>query len=127
VRVRRVAPLERFHVRVYGKLRRGEGRFSFRGKSRYYHCPVCGRKTLVRYRHVDAFNPVPSAFPEELQRQFGEVGTHDAVLDFHCRGCGRPVRLLYWTQERGMGGSWDAYVKCVLELEAWNEAERRRV
>ena len=121
-RIVRVGTRDRFHLRGAGRrLVRGAGAVFFRGRSRYYHCPVCARKTLVHHRDLDAFNPEPSIFSTELQTVFDQVQLthHDAVHDFFCRGCGHPVRLLYWTQERGMGGPWDSFVKAVLEIEGW--------
>ena len=114
----KVPPRERFVVRVNRRLYTGPGKVYFRDQDRYYRCPACGRRTLVRFRDLDAFNPRPSSFPEELQRVFDrvETGSHEATFDLRCGGCGRPVRLVYWMQERGMGGPWDAYVMWVLEL-----------
>ena len=114
----RVPPRERFVVRVNRRLYTGPGRVYFRHQDRYYQCPACGRRTLVRFRDLDAFKPAPSSFPEELQHVFDRIktGSHEATFDFWCGGCGRPVRLVYWMQERGMGGPWDAYVTRVLEL-----------
>ena len=86
------------------------------GRSRYYHCPHCTARTLVKARGLDIFNPPRSPFPDDLQATFGAVPESRAALDFYCRGCSRPVRLLFWGQERGMGGWWYGYVTTVLEL-----------
>ena len=118
--VRRIGTLDRFHLRgAARRLLQGSGSLFFKGTSHFYHCPVCAKKTLVDHCQLDAFNPAPSIFPPQLQSVFDQVelSHHDAAHDFYCGGCGRPVRLLYWTQERGMGGPWDSFVKVVLELD----------
>lgn len=109
--------MQRFNVRVSGRLSRGPGNVAFRGRSRYYRCPRCGARTFVNRRHLDIFRPRDSPFPPELQSAFGEVPDFRAVHDFYCRGCAEPVRLVYWSQERGMGGPWDPFVIAVWELE----------
>jgi hypothetical protein len=109
--------MERFHIRVSGKLRVGPSDVRFPGRSRYYHCPHCGARTLVRWQKLDVFNPPESPFPPELEAAFGEVPDNRASFDFFCRGCGRPVRLLFWSQERGMGGPWYPFVTAVLEVD----------
>ncbi|MBL6960791.1 MAG: hypothetical protein ISR59_06750 [Anaerolineales bacterium] len=116
--IARVHPLERFNVRFNRKIRRGPGDVPFQKQARYYHCPVCSRKTKVKPGQLDAFNPIPSKFPEELQRLFDQVETsdHEKSFDFYCQSCKEPVRLLFWTQERGMGGWWYPYVISILEL-----------
>jgi len=116
-RVRKIEPMERFHVRACGKLRVGPWSVAFDHKSRYYHCPKCSARTLIRRRALDIFNPPASPFPLDLQARFGEVPDSTAVLDFYCSGCKNPVRLLFWGQERGMGGWWYGYVISILELE----------
>jgi len=62
---------------------------------------------------------MPSVFPDELKVLFDriKIGGHHASLDFYCRGCNRPVRLLFWETEQGMGGFWYSLVIAVLELE----------
>jgi hypothetical protein len=109
--------MQRFNVRVSGKISRGPWNVAFKGRSKYYHCARCAARTFINRRHLDIFNPRTSPFSPELQGAFGEVPAFRAGHDFYCRGCGQPVRLLYWSQERGMGGPWDPFVIVVLELE----------
>lgn len=115
-KVLKVKPMERFRIRVSGKLRVGPWDVKFARKSRYYQCPKCSARTLIHWRKLDIFNPLSSPFPEELQARFGAVPERSAALDFYCKGCTAPVRLLFWGQERGMGGWWYSYVTSVLEL-----------
>jgi DNA-directed RNA polymerase subunit RPC12/RpoP len=114
--MREVSPMERFHVRVSGKRRLGAGPVPFDGRSRYYYCPACGRRTLISRRSLDIFNPPPSPFPPEVKARFGGKPASTEALDFYCGGCRRPVRLLFWSQERGMGGWWYGVVNTILEL-----------
>lgn len=116
-KVETVEPMERFRIRVSGMLRVGPGDVKFAHKSRYYHCPKCSVRTLIHWRKLDIFNPPPSPFPLDLQAQFGVVAQSRAAFDFYCKGCSAPVRLLYWGQERGMGGWWYGYVTSILELD----------
>lgn len=97
----------------------------FEGRSHYYHCPTCGRRTLVRWRDLDvqpSSDPWPyrgpdSPFPDELAARFGPVDERSFAFDFYCGGCGGPVRLLFWIEERrGMGGPWYPEVLWVLDL-----------
>lgn len=97
----------------------------FEGRSHYYHCPTCGRRTLVRWRDLDvqpSSDPWPyrgpdSPFPDELAARFGPVDERSFAFDFYCGGCGAPVRLLFWIEERrGMGGPWYPEVLWVLDL-----------
>jgi hypothetical protein len=73
----------------------------------------------VNYRLLNVFAPLPSTLPSEIRAIFDriELGTHDAAYDFRCRGCERPVRLVFWSHERGMGGPMDPFVELVLELK----------
>lgn len=63
------------------------------------------------------FNPPRSWFPPRLQAAFGPVPGGLTPFDFTCAGCGSPYRLLFFQQERGMGGPWDTYASHVLGLE----------
>ncbi len=85
-------------------------------RDRFFVCPSCGRKRLIRRRDLDMFNPSPSSLSAELQRRFDVYQTSDARYDFSCRGCGEPYRVLFVEQERGMGGPWDVVVHAVLRL-----------
>ena len=109
--------MKRFHVRVSGKLTGGSWAVKLDRKSKYYHCPVCEARTLIGWQRLDIFNPEASPFPESLLKQFGETPEFKAAFDFYCRGCTRPVRLLFWAQERGMGGYWYPFITSVLELD----------
>jgi hypothetical protein len=110
--------MERFRVRSGGRLRSGPWAVPFARRSRHYCCPKCDARTLIRYGRLDIFNPPPSPFPPELLERFGRPPAAPmAALDFHCKGCGAPVRLLFGGQERGMGGWWYGFVTSVLELE----------
>ena len=105
--VEQIPPLERFKCE------------SFRGtRGRFYTCAACGGKTMVKSGSLNAFAPAPSIFPSELQDEFSAatVPGHHAAFDFHCKTCGRPVRLLFWERETGMGGYWYCYLIGVLEL-----------
>lgn len=125
--VRMVPPTERFSVRSGGRRRYHDGSIVLRGRSKYYLCPRCDRRTLVDWRDLDfvpskdpwPYGPPPSPFPEDLQERFGEpdLGHHASPFDFRCGGCGAPVRLLFWNGERYMGGPWHPEVFWVMELE----------
>ena len=108
--------MQRFRIRVSGKLREGPWNVAFDGKSRYYHCPACKARTFINRRRLDIFNPPESPFLPELRARFGEIPKGKAALDLYCKGCRAPVRLLFWGQERGMGGWWYGFVTEVLEL-----------
>ena len=114
-KLRRVYPLDRFHIRANRKLRTGTGWVAFKAKSRYYHCPQCGRKTLVRKSDLDVWHPRPSVFPRDLEAEFSNLKSHKKSFDFYCKGCSLPVRLIFWEQERGMGGWWYPYIEEVQE------------
>jgi len=86
------------------------------GISKYYHCPACRGKTLIRGSNLDIFNPQPSVFPEEILPRFPPLEEQQGSFDFHCRMCTRPVRLIFGMQERGMGGHWYPFVTEVQEL-----------
>jgi hypothetical protein len=119
--VHSVRPLERFRVRVSGRLRKGPWDVKFDRKSRYYCCPKCSARTFIRWQRLDIFNPPSSPFPPELRGRFDEEPESQAgstaALDFYCKGCREPVRLLFRGQERGMGGWWYGSVTSVLELD----------
>ena len=117
LKVLKVEPMERFRIRVSGKLRVGPLEVKFDHRSRYYHCPRCSARTFIYWRRLDIFNPPSSPFPLGLQALFGAVPESSAAFDFYCRSCGAPVRLLFWGQERGMGGWWSGYVTSILELD----------
>ena len=119
-RVTRAQPMARFRIRVSGKLQIGPWDVKFDKKSRYYNCPRCSTRTFINWRKLDIFNPPESPFPAKLQSEFGAVPESRAALDFYCKNCTAPVRLLFWGQERGMGGWWYGYVTSVLELEQFD-------
>ena len=52
-KILKVKPMERFRIRVSGKLRVGPWDVKFARKSRYYQCPKCAARTLIRWRKLD--------------------------------------------------------------------------
>lgn len=111
--------MERFHIRVSGKPYVQKWSVKFDRRSRYYHCPHCSARTFIRHQLLDIFKPPESPFPVDLQKVFGDIPEDSRALDFYCKGCQAPVRLLYWGQERGMGGWWYGYVTEILEACNW--------
>jgi DNA-directed RNA polymerase subunit RPC12/RpoP len=121
--LRKVYPLERFSVKNVG-VPTASIRLE---KSKYYKCPHCGRRTLVRHREVSPFanTKTPPDFDAKTLEVFDDMGTvmsfsvgSDRILDtydFFCKGCSRPVRLLYDEQERGMGGFWSTVIHQIVE------------
>lgn len=124
-RIRRVRPAHRFSVRDRGRRIVHERSIVFRGRSRFYECPLCEARTLVRWKEVDfvpsddpwPYGPPPSPFPEALKRRFDAVEVEERAypFDFYCQSCGAPVRLMFWNGERFMGGPWYPEVFWVLE------------
>lgn len=122
-----VPPTHRFSVRMGGRRRYRDGSILFRGHSKYYQCPRCDRRTRVDWRALDfvpsrdpePYGPPPSPFSEELRARFGQpdLGRHAFPFDFFCGACGAPVRLLFWNEERHMGGPWYPEVFWVMELD----------
>ena len=102
-----VAPGERF-----------KSRSGFKKGAQYYHCPNCGHKTRINCCDLNTWDPTPSPFHEDLQAFFGEKSSHTAYYDFSCKGCDLSVRLAYWEQETGMGGSWYPCLKSVFEVSS---------
>ena len=115
-RVTEVAPFERFSTGVRGGRRTGWWDVNFKEGSRYYLCPICGRKTLIKGKCLSTWNPVESPFPTQLRALFGERQEQTEHYDFYCKGCGLAVRLAYWEREVGMGGPWYSYLKSVFEV-----------
>jgi len=120
-RVIEVAPFERFSTGIKGGRRTGSWDVNFKKGSRYYLCPKCGRKTLIKSKNLSTWNPTESPFPAQLKALFGEKPEQTEYYDFYCKGCGLAVRLAYWEREVGMGGPWFSYLKCVFEVDL-NEA-----
>lgn len=125
--IRRIRPAHRFSVRDRGRRVVHELSILFRGRSRYYLCPRCDARTRVDWRALDfapsddpwPYGPPPSPFSPSLRRRFDAVGVMEErafPYDFRCRGCDAPVRLLFWNEERNMGGPWFPEVFWVLEL-----------
>jgi hypothetical protein len=95
--------------------------------SRYYKCPHCNKKRIVRHMEVSPFakKKTPLDFDPETLKVFDDMGTKISLpfeetkildkYDFYCKGCGRPVRLLYEELERGMGASLRAAVYRIIE------------
>ena len=121
--LRKVYPLERFSAKNVGILTA-----SMRlKKSKYYTCPHCASRTLVRHNEVSpvANRKTPPDFDAKTRKSFDAMGRvmsfsigSDRRLDtydFFCKGCDRPVRLLYDEQEPGMGGSWSAVIHRIVE------------
>ncbi len=115
-RTHHLPPAQRFRRRVNGRPGHGLQPLRLAGQGRYYRCPRCGARTLIRSARLDYFNPPTSPFADDLRRRFGPVPADRCAYDFRCRGCASPVRLLLWAQERGMGGPWDCLVGTVIEL-----------
>ena len=124
-RIRKVRPAHRFSVRDRGRRIVHERSIVLRGKSKYYVCPRCGGRTLVRWRELDFRNvdgewprPPESPFTEPLKRRFDAVEVDERAFpyDFSCQRCDAPVRLMFWNGERFMGGPWYPEVFWVLEL-----------
>lgn len=124
MKLRKVFPPERFSMD-----RRGHPAAAIRlERSKYYRCPHCAARTLVRHREVSPFarNKTPADFDQATQDCFDRAGTTSdfsiaperplECYDFFCSGCKRPVRLLYEEQERGMGGFWAAVVYRIVEV-----------
>jgi len=114
--IKKVPPLERFRVRTSGKLISGSWPVRLDRVSKFYYCPECGERTLIRWSNLDVFNPQQSVFPDEIQAKFSPVKGQRETYDFYCRGCSRPIRLIFWAQERGMGGYWYPFIIEVHEL-----------
>lgn len=125
MKLRKVYPLERFSVKNVGSPTA-----SIRlEKSKYYKCPHCGARTLVRPKEVSPFakKKTPPDFDTRTLRLFDDMGMvfslstgSDRIMDtydFFCNGCTRPIRLLYDYQERGMGGFWSAVVYQIIEVK----------
>lgn len=123
MRLHKVYPLERI-----SKKNTGVATASIRlDKSKYYVCPHCHSRTLIRHQEVSPFanKKTPKDFDESILESFKQFGTTQSFsigadrtlesYDFFCRGCQRPIRLLYDFQERGMGGRWSVVVYAIIE------------
>lgn len=121
-KIEKVQPLDRFRIRANRKLRYGQGSIAGDVKSRYFYCAKCGKKTLIRMSNLDVWNPKPSVFPAELQAEFPSRESHTKSFDFFCKGCALPVRIVFWEQERGMGGCWFPLILEIQEaIEIWQD------
>ena len=123
--IRKIRPAHRFSIRAGGRRIVDERPIVLRGRSKYYFCPRCGGRTLVRWRELDFRNvdgewPLPpeSPFPEALERRFDAVEVDEQAFpyDFYCQACDAPVRLMFWNGERFMGGPLYPEVFWVLEI-----------
>ena len=124
-RLPRTRPSLRFRLRSNRRLVTASVAFVMYGRSKYYHCPHCDGKTLVDWRKLTVvpstktwpYESPPSNFEPVDRDRFGAIPERSLSFDFYCRGCGSPVRLLYWIEERyGMGGPWYPEIKWVIEL-----------
>ena len=123
MQLRKVYPLERFSVKNIGVISA-----SLRlDKSKFYTCPNCNTKTLIRHNEVSPFakKKLTTEFDKKTLKLFDDmekiisfpIGS-DRIMeeyDFFCRRCRRPVRLLYDEQERGMGGVISAVIYQIIE------------
>ena len=112
----RAQPYERFRFRSNRRLRSVPGAVGLVGESKYYFCPKCDKRTRIRRAWLDAWNPQPSIFPTDLLQKFPDLESHSVSFDLYCKGCQLPVRLVFWEQESGMGGSWYPVIKEIQEL-----------
>ena len=124
LQIDRVRPSLRFRVRRNRQLVTTAEAVTLRGRSSFYHCPQCTRRTLIHWKKLNVtpsttnwpYDGPVSPFPEDLQTGFGPVPEHSLAYDFYCKSCRAPVRLLFWIEEHyGMGGPWYPTIQWVLE------------
>lgn len=87
---------------------------------KFYTCPHCRRRTRIEPKtlvpDVDWKGPA-SSFAAPIRDRFDAFGPVEHwSYDFSCGGCGRPVRVRYDYQERGMGGPWDPVLVDFVEV-----------
>ena len=122
MKLRKVYPKER--IATKDGLPKSEIRML---NSKYYKCPHCNKRTLIKSSEVSPFAREKTApdFEDHIRKAFDKMDTlmkfpigADRILDaydFLCKGCGRPVRLLYEESERGMGSELSAVVFQIVE------------
>ena len=124
LKIIQINPSERFSNKNRQPVKAGwKDSVCFKKGAKYYHCPKCHTRRLISSKSLDAWNPAESPFPENLKSLFQEDQEQTAYYDFYCKGCNLAVRLAYWEQETGMGGTWFPYLKSVYEVERYESVE----
>jgi predicted RNA-binding Zn-ribbon protein involved in translation (DUF1610 family) len=93
-----------------------------------YSCPHCGAGVEFKGRHWREGRPFggarPSALEDRWQAAFDTARPLDPfewAMDFHCPGCGAPVRIVY-AQMSDMSKTSDWDLVEVLEVIRWPQS-----
>ena len=91
-----------------------------------YGCPHCGQFTVFSTDAVFSVDqPAASPIPEALLGAFDALTAQrseyeQGVADFLCRGCSRPVRVVYRVVEFHMA-SYHYFAEAVIEIDAGSD------
>jgi hypothetical protein len=92
-----------------------------------YRCPHCGVGVEFQGRHLVEGQPFGSRAPAALDSPWRAafdvarpLAPFEWALDFHCAGCGAPVRIVY-AQMSDMSKTFDWDLLEVLETIRWPE------
>jgi hypothetical protein len=116
MKFRRVDPRERFDGLHFNPLEQCQGAINFGN----YTCPHC--KQITRFRETDfekgqKNSPFTQDEQKRVDRRSVKTKRGEITLDFHCPGCGNPVRILYVMDTMVAHGTFSYEIVGAVEVE----------